>query len=323
METLIEEELLRRNTTCLLKSLEITYCGFSRSFHKVCIPPTIALKKLSISHCSKLDLLLPMLLRCHQPFLECIYLCDNTCDSLKLSFSLSNIPRLRDLVISNLEGLEFLSVSISEEDPTSLGYLLRIEMCPDLVYIGLPAVEAACYTIYKCRKLKLLAVAQTLSLSSLESLSLEDCHGLLLQRDGLPSNLRQLHILSCNQLTSQEDWGLQTLNSLTKFNISGGCQEVRSFPWECLLPSTITTLEIEHLPNLKSLDSRGLQQLTSLTALSISSCPELESLIEAGLQHLTSLEKLQISYCLKLQYLTKERLPDSLSCLTIEKCPSL
>ena len=116
---------------------------------------------------------------------------------------------------------------------------------------------------------------------------------------------------------------MQILNSLSKFNIEGGFQVVRSFPWECLLPSTITTLEIEHLPNLKSLDSRGLQKLTSLTALSISNCPELESLTEAGLQHLTSLEKLKISNCSKLQYLTKERLFDSLFCLTIKKYPSL
>ena len=200
-----------------------------------------------------------MLLRCHHPFLEYISLCDNTCDSLTLSFSLSNFPRLRDFEISNLEGLEFLSISISEEDPTSLGYQLSIIGCTNLVYIGFPAVEAGRYIIYKCRKLKLLAVlAHTLSLSSLESLILFDCPELLLQRDGLPSNLRQLHILSYNQLTSQEDWGLQTHNSLTKFNIRGGCQEVRSFPWECLLPSTITTLDIKHLPNLKSLDSRGV-----------------------------------------------------------------
>ena len=322
VETLIEEELLRSNTTCLLKSLEIKYCGFSRSLHRVGIP-TNALKWLYISHCPKLDLLLSVLLRCHHPFLEYIYICDSTCDPLPLSFSLSIFPRLRDFAVSNLEGLEFLSVSISEEDSTSHGYQVSIARCPDLVYIGLPVVELGRYYISRCRKLKLLAVAQKLSLSSLDSLRLEDCPELLLQRDGLPSNLHQLHILSCKQLTSQEDWGLQTLNSLTKFKISGGCREVRSFPWECLLPSTITTLEIKHLPNLKSLDSKGIQHLTSLTTFFISSCPELKSLTDAGLQHLTSLEKLQISNCSKLQYLTIERLPDSLSCLTIEKCPLL
>ena len=222
VETLIEEELLRSNTTCLLKSLEIKYCGFSRSLHRVGIPNS-ALKWLYISHCPKLDLLLSVLLRCHHPFLEYIYICDSTCDSLPLSFSLSIFPRLRDFAISNLEGLEFLSVSISEEDSTSHGYQVSIARCLDLVYIGLPVVELGRYYISRCRKLKLLAVAQKLSLSSLESLRLEDCPKLLLQRDGLPSNLHQLHILSCKQLTSQEDWGLQTLNSLTKFKISGGC----------------------------------------------------------------------------------------------------
>ena len=52
-------------------------------------------------------------------------------------------------------------------------------------------------------------------------------------------------------------------------------------------------------------------------------CPELQSLTEAGLHHLTSLEILNIHKCPKLQYLTKERLPDSLSHLNVCECPSL
>ncbi|CBI23768.3 unnamed protein product, partial [Vitis vinifera] len=132
------------------------------------------------------------------------------------------------------------------------------------------------------------------------------------------------------------------------FTIKGGCQDMESFPDECLLPSTITTLRIKRLPNLRSLDSKGLQQLTSLSdldigkcpefqsfgeeglqhltslkSLSISGCHELESLTEAGLQRLISLENLQISDCPKLQYLTKERLPNSLSHLSVDKCSLL
>ena len=141
---------------------------------------------------------------------------------------------------------------------------------------------------------------------------------------------------------------MQRLNSLTILKISHGRLEIHSFPRECLLPSTITTLEIMHLSNLKSLDSRGLQQLTSLSELSISdypkfqsfrergfqhlttltelfisSCHELKSLTKAGLQHLISLQQLQMFNCSKLQYLTKERLPDSLSFLAVYKCPLL
>ncbi|KAJ9693350.1 hypothetical protein PVL29_012207 [Vitis rotundifolia] len=120
------------------------------------------------------------------------------------------------------------------------------------------------------------------------------------------------------------------------------------FPKECLLPSSLNYLSIWDLPNLKSLDDKGLQQLTSLLHLQIWNCPELQfstgsvlqrlislkelgiyscgrlqSLTEAGLHHLTTLETLRIGSCPKLQYLTKERLPDSLSCLYARRCPSL
>ncbi|XP_034680626.1 putative disease resistance RPP13-like protein 1 isoform X2 [Vitis riparia] len=306
VETLIEEEPLQ-SKTCVLKDLKIRYCCFSRSLRGVGLP-TNALESLKISHCSKLEFLLPVLLRCHHPFLENIYIRDNTCDSLSLSFSLSIFPRLRYFEINNLQGLEFLYISISEGDPTSLNDL-NIYECPDLVYIELPALDSARYEISRCLKLKLLKH----TLSTLRCLRLFHCPELLFQRDGLPSNLRELEISSCDQLTSQVDWGLQRLASLTMFTINGGCQDMESFPDECLLPSTITTLEIKHLSNLKSLDSKGLQHLTSLTTLSISCCPELKSLTEAGLQHLSSLEKLQ----------TKERLPNSLSSLAVEKCSLL
>ncbi|RVW24184.1 putative disease resistance RPP13-like protein 1 [Vitis vinifera] len=200
--------------------------------------------------------------------------------------------------------LEFLSISISEGDPTSLN-CLKIRKCPDLVYIELPALESARYEISRCRKLKLLAHTH----SSLQGLRLA---------------------------------------SLTKFKINDGCRDMESFPNESLLPSTLTSLEIERLPNLKSLDSNGLRHLTSLTTLYISNCPKfqsfgeeglqhltsleklemvflpvLESLREVGLQHLTSLKELSISYCHHLQCLTKERLPNSLSRLKIKSCPLL
>ncbi|RVX04559.1 putative disease resistance protein [Vitis vinifera] len=232
-----------------------------------------------------------------------------------------------------LKGLNSSPSPFLRGDPTSLNYL-TIEDCPDLIYIELPALESARYEISRCRKLKLLAHTH----SSLQELRLIDCPELLFQRDGLPSHLRELEISSCNQLTSQVDWGLQRLASLTIFTINDGCRDMESFPNESLLPSTLTSLYISNLPNLKSLDSNGLRHLTSLTTLYISKCPKfqsfgeeglqhltslenlqmyslpmLESLREVGLQHLTSLKALSISRYHNLQYLTNERLPNSLS----------
>ncbi|KAJ9687476.1 hypothetical protein PVL29_016099 [Vitis rotundifolia] len=354
IEWVLEEGMLQRST-CLLQHLHITSCRFSRPLHSVGLPTT--LKSLDISKCTKLEF--------------------GNCNSFPSSFSLSIFPWLKRLDISDFEGLEFLSISVSEGDPTSLNYL-TIKDCPDLTYIKLPALESARYEISRCRKLKLLAHTH----SSLEKLRLIDCPELLFHIDGLPSNLRELEISSCNQLTSQVDWGLQRLASLTKFRISGGCpkfiisggcQDMESFPNESLLPSTLTSLCIRGLLNLKSLDSKGLQQLTSLTTLSISWCPKfqsfgeeglqhltslttlsismcykfrsfgeeglqhltsleklemdflpvLKSLGEVGLQHLTSLKELSISNCHRLRCLTKERLPNSLSFLKIQRCPLL
>ncbi|RVX04599.1 putative disease resistance RPP13-like protein 1 [Vitis vinifera] len=315
VETLIEEEPVQ-SKTCLFRYLEITYCCLSRSLHRVGLP-TNALESLKISHCSKLEFLLPVLLRCHHPFLKNIHIRDNTCDSLSLSFSLSIFPRLRCFEISKLQGLEFLYISVSEGDPTSLNSL-NISRCPDVVYIELPALDLASYEISGCLKLKLLKH----TLSTLRCLRLFHCPELLFQRDGLPSNLRELEISSCDQLTSQVDWGLQRLASLTRFNIRGGCQDVHSLPWECLLPSTITTLRIEQLPNLKSLDSKGLQQLTSLSNLYIGDCPEFQSFGEEGLQHLTSLTTLSIRNCSELQSFGEEGLQHltSLVTLSISSC---
>ena len=196
------------------------------------------------------------------------------------------------LIIDGLEGLENLSIGVLEGDLTSLGFL-KIHNCPDLVFTELPALNSACYQIWGCSKLKLLAHNS----SSLKRLILKRCPELLFQRGGLPSNLCALEIWDCDKLTPLVDLGLQMLVSLTHFTFKGGWEELESLPKDCPLPSILTTLKLENVSNLKSLDSMGLQQLTSLTNLSIYYCPELHSFGEEGLQHLTSLEELQISGC--------------------------
>ncbi|XP_034704170.1 putative disease resistance protein At3g14460 [Vitis riparia] len=241
---------------------------------------------------------------CHHPVLENLTISGDACDSLSLSFSILDFfPRLTNLHVFDLEGLEELCISISEGDPTSLRQL-KINGCPNLVYIQLPTLDS------------IIVVAQK---------------GFAFQPTG-----------SCNMWLqpTQVEWDLQKLTSLTRFTINGGCEGVELFPKECLLPSSLTHLSIANLPNLKSLDNKELQQLTSLRELWIENCPELQfstgsvlqrlislkklgiyrcgklqSLIEAGLHHLTTLETLILFNCPNLQYLTKERLPDSLSYL--------
>ncbi|CBI32182.3 unnamed protein product, partial [Vitis vinifera] len=76
-------------------SLEICDCSFYRSPNKVGLPTT--LKSLSISDCTKLDLLLPELFRCHHPVLENLSINGEYCPELLLH---------REGLPSNLRKLE-------------------------------------------------------------------------------------------------------------------------------------------------------------------------------------------------------------------------
>ncbi|KAJ9685832.1 hypothetical protein PVL29_017768 [Vitis rotundifolia] len=315
VESLLEEEISQTN----IHDLKIYNCSFSRSLHKVGLPT--ALKLLSISMCLKLEFLLPELFRCHLPVLESLSINGGVIDdSLSLSLSLGIFPKLTDFTIDDLKGLEKLSILTSEGDPTSLRSL-HLGNCPDLESIEFPCLNLKSCWISSCSKLRSLAHKH----SSIQKLRLWDCPELLFQRAGLPSNLCELKFRRCNKLMPQVDWGLQRLTSLTRLRMVGGCEGVELFPEECLLPSSLTSLEIEELPNLKSLDSGGLQQLTSLLKLKIINCPELQFSIGSVLQHLISLTELQIDRCPNLQSLTEVGLQHLtfLKILHIQNCHEL
>ena len=93
-------------------------------------------------------------------------------------------------------------------------------------------------------------------------------------------------------------WGLQRLHSLKLLVIVGDYRDVESFAEEDLLPTSISYLGIGGFPNLRSLDKKSLQHLTSLQQLAIMKCPELKHMPEEGL-------------------------PVSISYLRIEECPRL
>ena len=260
VESLLEEEILQTN----IHDLTISGCSFSRSMQKVGLPTT--LKQLTILACSKLEFLLPELFICHLPVLERLQINPGGVmdDSRSLSLSLGIFPKLSVFWIKGLKGLEKLSISISEGDLTSLRQLHLADI-PNLETIELGPLVLEYFTICGCFKLRSLALTH----SSVEVLRLSDFPELMFQREVLSSKLIELGIGNNTQLTPQVDWGLQRLTSLTNFTIDGGCEDMELFPKECLLPSSLTDLIICNLPNLKSLHSGGLQQLTSLVQLYI------------------------------------------------------
>lgn len=238
MESLLEEEILQTN----IHSLKICDCSFSDPRAKLVYP-------LCCNHYQSLTV----------PKWTLFY--QSCSDAITLYLK----------IYQSMVGLEKLCISISEGDPISL-LNLEIRGCHNLVYIQLPALDSMDHEISSCSKLRLLVHTH----SSLRKLILRDCSEFLFHREGLPSNLRELEVCRCNQLTSQVDWDLQRLTSLTKLTIKGGCEDVELFPKECLLPSSLTYISISDLPNLKSLYSRGLQRLTSLLQLEIRNCTELQ-----------------------------------------------
>ncbi|XP_062081276.1 putative disease resistance protein At3g14460 [Humulus lupulus] len=82
---------------------------------------------------------------------------------------------------------------------------------------------------------------------------------------GLPFTLQFLRIASCDKLMENRmKWNLQRLPSLNSLEL-WHCEEmVDSFPEEWLLPPSLRRLKIFECNNLKALNSKGFQHLTSL-----------------------------------------------------------
>ncbi|CAN1190388.1 Putative disease resistance RPP13-like protein 1 [Linum perenne] len=216
-------------------------------------------------------------------------------------FPLDSFPKLKSLSIINCGGLE--SLSSNEEIPDDLDSLcsLTIFECPKLVSFpngGLPAPNLTLLSLSTCSSLTSLPEYIS-ELPSLVELTVCHCPEVeFFPEGGLPSKLETLNICNCDKLIAQHlQWNLQELPSLSHFSINLN-KGLESFPDETLLPSTLTSLSISRIQNLKSLDSKGIQHLTALKELKISSCRSLEP-FPVG-EWFQSLESLEISTCNKL-----------------------
>ncbi|KAL0007136.1 hypothetical protein SO802_008638 [Lithocarpus litseifolius] len=176
---------------------------------------------------------------------------------------------------------------------------LKLFWCPDLVSFpsgGLCAPNLSQILIEYCENLKSLPEGMHTLLPSLVCLELLGCPKLnSFPEGGLPSSLESLFIDKCDALFSHRmQWGLQDLHSLRSFTIFDRWNELESFPEDALLPPNLTDLCIS-LSNLKSLNGKGFQHLTSLKHLKIWSCSHLDCLLEDVLA--TSLCELDIYNC--------------------------
>ncbi|KAG2670929.1 hypothetical protein I3760_14G109300 [Carya illinoinensis] len=328
-----------------LQRLEIDGCPSLKFLSDDDLPST--LETLKISNCKKLEFAAHF----NYSSLKELYL-ENSCDSLRC-FPVNLIAEIDFLTIKGCGNLECLTDSEQHESDLA-AWIIRIENCPNFVLFpnpGLRAQKLKRFEIHDCGSLRSLPDKMHLLLPSLESLSICKCP--MLQsfgEGGLPTNIKSIFIEDCDILVARRTtWGLQKLPSLRKLSISGKCEDVESFPQPSLLPMTMTSLTISGFSNMKSLDKKGLQQLTfleklyilnlpslkftpeertfdsisTLIHLSISGIPTMTSLDYLGLQRLTSLKHMEIYDCPNLKVVPKNGFPASISTLKIHKCPLL
>ncbi|CAL2237598.1 unnamed protein product [Prunus armeniaca] len=198
---------------------------------------------------------------------------------------LAHLTFLRSLSIIRCKSLEFLPGEALQH-LTSL-QKLYINACPSLQFLpeeGLPP-SLSNLSIYNCSALEKRYQNKTgqdhwASISHIPCIKINGQHLLLEnychnegRRKGSPGNIpTDRHQMSHTfrlRASVGEHWDLQGLVSLEEFTIGGrGSDDIL----EMLLPSTLYILHINRLSSLKSLDRKGLKNITSLYFLSISKC---------------------------------------------------
>ncbi|KAI9077508.1 hypothetical protein K1719_040530 [Acacia pycnantha] len=286
--------------------------------------PLESLKSLKIEKCDSLQSLPRTIMGSH--YLQMLSIKD--IPSI-MSFPIDGLPTsLQHLEIENCEKLEFLPQD-SWQNYTSLENLRIRKSCHSLksfplgcfpklkwldicychnlesfTHVGGSTLPLESLSVQWCEEFRSMSELHIDSLANLQCLSLNRVRKLeSLPQGGFPSNLRSLGICDYNGLSSIpiEDWGFQRLTSLSRFEVFNDGNEsiLHNLLKNQLLPTSLMYLRLHCLFNLKLLEVKGLQHLTSLQELSIWCCPNLESLPEDALP--SSLLLLEIKDCPKLQ----------------------
>ncbi|KAB2031602.1 hypothetical protein ES319_D05G315800v1 [Gossypium barbadense] len=246
---------------------------------------SITLKELGIDQCKAFDLSKIFL----YTSLESLQIVDTKCGQLE-SFPLGSFPMLKHVGIFRCEELKFISATLEGSHHQHLTCLNSLEIlsCQNLISLqiedGLSVTNLTRLMLLYCPSLKSLPEQMHSIFPSLELLSINDCPEIEMgPKEVLPSKLKGITIGSSDKL-------IESLIRKREWKV-----EIECFPDEHLLPSSLETLRIWGLPNLKSLEYKGFQHLTSLSSLYIKSCPRLQSMPPNMLP--PSLSHLSISDC--------------------------
>ncbi|GLT96362.1 hypothetical protein SLE2022_139880 [Rubroshorea leprosula] len=268
-----------------LESFFFQNCKGLESFPERMLQHCTRLKRMVISHCNKLKSLPIFNGNSNLVALQIM-----NCEVLESLPELgSSIPNLKFLLIDECKSLKTLSDTIYQLQSLQS---LRIEGCPSITCITDGALPA-----------------------NLTSLVL-DCKNLML----LPNNvveLRSLQTLSISDGRLLVGLDLRNLSSLQKLAIS------RTWPPDIVLPSSLTSLEIIDVENLKSISKEILHNLNSLQELHISNCPKLRTLPREDLPPLLGYLNIRNCQHLKQQHFEAKgdylHLTRSIPCIEIDE----
>nr|POF27060.1 putative disease resistance rpp13-like protein 1 [Quercus suber] len=287
------------NIACL-ERISIDRCDSLTSFAIGQLPPT--LKRLKIDRCKNMMILLDEedinYFCSNKSLLE--YLETIECPSLKSLTSSGELPAtLKQLRISSCQNLE--SIAKRLHDNSSLERI----------------------SVLDCDNFKSLPMGIH-TLSFLDEIQIWNCPSLVTLSNGglLPTSPAQVH--SQPHLSSRIEYmGLSRhckISETRQLTIKGGCPNLVSFP-EMMLPASLTSLNIQIFPNLKSLSSKSFQILTSLEYLSIYQCEQLKSFPKDGLP--PSLLELHIQRCTQLKERCKKFVGQEWSKIALIPCVQL
>ncbi|RHN65663.1 putative leucine-rich repeat domain, L domain-containing protein [Medicago truncatula] len=280
-----------------LRNISLRNIPSLTSFPRNGLPKTI--QSLKIWKCENLEFL-PYESFHNYKSLEHLEISDS-CNSMT-SFTVCALPVLRSLCIYGSKNLK--SILIAEDVSQQKLLLLRtikIEHCDELESFslgGFPIPNLIHLSVCNCKKLYSLPRSINI-LASLEEMKIHDLPNLQsFSIHDFPISLRELSVGNVGGVLWNTTW--ERLTSLLELLIWGDdIVNVLMKTEVPLLPASLVSLKISLLEDIKCLDGKWLQHLTSLQHFDIIDAPKLKSLPKKG------------------------KLPSSLKVLNIKKCPLL